>query len=208
MKAAKFAILAFTRMHPSVQSIHLQVDNVVVFSYLVKVCGGYSQQISHRYKQRDLGLLAGQRDHNYSRIPSRCSQQGSRFPVASSERLQRMEVGSQSLSNNMQQVGASRRRSFCFENFPNIHIMEVGSIQQEKGRFSNNLDPSKRICFPPPPPLCANRSSLEQSTKGESDFVANYRSLANTIMIFTTVTTHSANTITSTKNSERFIKSK
>ena len=152
MKAAKFAILAFTRMHPSVQSIHLQVDNVVVFSYLVKVCGGYSQQISHRYKQRDLGLLAGQRDHNYSRIPSRCSQQGSRFPVASSERLQRMEVGSQSLSNNMQQVGTSRRRSFCFKNFPNIH-MKIESIQQEKGRFSNNLGPSKRICFPPFAPI-------------------------------------------------------
>ena len=152
MKAAKFAILAFTRMHQSVQSIHLQVDNVGAFSFLAKMGGGYSQQISHRYKQRDLGLLAGQRDHNYKRLPSRCFQQGSRFLVASSERLQRMQVGSQSLSNNMQQVGTSRRRSFCFENFPNIHIMEVGSIQQKKGRFLNNLDPSKRIC----PPDCYN----------------------------------------------------
>ena len=83
--------------------------------------------------------------------------------------------------------------------------MEVGSIQQGKGRFSNNLDPSKRICFPP---FCINRSSLEQSTKGESNFVANYHSLANAIMISTTVTTNSANTITSTKNSEPFIRSK
>ena len=97
---------------------------------------------------------------------------------------------------------------FCFHNFslgPNIRIMEVGSIQQGKGRFLNNLDPSKRICFSL---FCINRSSLEQSTKGESNFVANYHSLANAIMISTTVTTNSANTITSTKNSEPFIRSK
>ena len=104
-------------------------------------------------------------------------------------------------SNNMQEMGGSRHRYFCFQNFssgPNIHIMEVGSIPQGKRRFSNNLGQPKRICFPP---FCTNRSNLEQSAKGESDFVANYPNLANTIiMVSTTVTTHSANTITSTTN--------
>ena len=34
----KFAILTFTRMHSSVQSlIHLQIDNIVAFSYLVRI---------------------------------------------------------------------------------------------------------------------------------------------------------------------------
>ena len=37
LKAAKFAILTFTRMYPSVQSIHLQMDHIVALSYLVKV---------------------------------------------------------------------------------------------------------------------------------------------------------------------------
>ena len=202
-----FAILTFNQMHPSVQSIHLQMNNIVTLSYLVKM-GGYPQQNSLRYKQRDLGLLAGQRDHNYRRISSSCSQQRSRFPVTSSERHKRMEVGSQCFSSNMQEVGASRHRPFCFQNFssgPNIHIIEVGSIQQGKGRFSNNMDISKRICFPA---FCTNRSSLEQSAKRESDCVANYRSLANAIMVSTTVTTHSANTIASTKNSEPFTRFK
>ena len=54
-------------------------------------------------KQRDLELLSDQREHNYSRIPSWCSQQSSRFLVASSERLNQIEVRSKSFSNNMQE---------------------------------------------------------------------------------------------------------
>ena len=160
----------------------------------------YPQQSSFRYKQKDLGLLAVQRDHNYRRISSRCFQQGSPFPAASSDRLKQMEVGLQSFSNNMQEIGASRRRSFCIRNFPsgsNIHVMEVGSIQHGKEGFSNNMDPSKRICFLS---FCINKRSLEQSAKRKSDFVANHSSLANSIMVSTTVTTHSENAITSAKN--------
>ena len=37
LKAAKFAILTFTQMYPSVQSIHLQMDHIVALSYLVKI---------------------------------------------------------------------------------------------------------------------------------------------------------------------------
>ena len=164
--------------------------------------GQYSCPFIFSNKQKDLGLLAVQRDHNYRRISSRCSQQGSRFPAASSDRLKKMEVGLQSFSNNMQEIGASRRRSFCIRNFPsgsNIHVMEVGSIQHGKEGFSNNMDPSKRICFLS---FCINKRSLEQSAKRKSDFVANHSSLANSIMVSTTVTTHSENAITSAKNSE------
>ena len=96
-----------------------------------------------------------------------------------------MEVGSESFSNNMQEIRASRNKYFCFQNFssvPNIHIMEVGSIQQGRVCFTNNKDPSKRVCFPS---FCSNRLSLKQSAKIESDFVANYPSLANTIMAST-----------------------
>ena len=138
----------------SISSIHTSSNGKYSYPFIFSKDGRYPQQSSFRCKQRDLVLLAGQRDHNYRRIPSRCSQQGNQFPVASSERLQRMEVGLQSFSINMQEMGASRHRSFCFQNFPsgsNIHVMEVGSIQKGKGCFSNNMDPSKRICLPPTP---------------------------------------------------------
>ena len=43
----KFAILTFTRMHSSVQSIiHLQIDNIVAFSYLVRIGGTHSNVLS------------------------------------------------------------------------------------------------------------------------------------------------------------------
>ena len=86
-----------------------------------------------------------------------------------------------------------------------MHIMEVGSIQQGKGRFENIMDSSKNTWFPN---FYCNRSSLEQSAKRESDFIANYHNLANTITVFTAVTIHSANTIVSIKNSEPFIRFK
>ena len=137
-------------MHPSVQSIHLQINNIVTLSYLVKM-GGYPQQNCLRYKQRDLGLLAGQRDHNYSRTSSRCSQQRSRFPVTSSERLKRMEVGSQCFSSNMQEVGASRHRSFCFQNFssgPNIS-WKLDPFSKGKDAFQITWTYRKGYVFPP-----------------------------------------------------------
>ena len=47
LKAAKFAILTITQTHPPAQSIHLQLDNVVALSSLVKMGGGvYPQQSS------------------------------------------------------------------------------------------------------------------------------------------------------------------
>ena len=39
LKAVKFENKSFTRMHPSFQSIHLQMDNLVAFSCLVKIGG-------------------------------------------------------------------------------------------------------------------------------------------------------------------------
>ena len=90
LKAAKFAVLTFTRIEPSVQSIHIQMDNAVSLSYLVKMGAVCPQQNSLRYKQRDLGLLAGQRDHIYSRTPCMCSQQENRFPAVSKERLKQI----------------------------------------------------------------------------------------------------------------------
>ena len=68
LKAAKFAILTITQTHPPAQSIHLQLDNVVALSSLVKMGGwgggGVPTTKFSRYKQRDLELIAGQKDHN------------------------------------------------------------------------------------------------------------------------------------------------
>ena len=46
LKAAKFAILTFTRMHASVQSIHLWLNNVAALSYLIKTGGTHNKVLS------------------------------------------------------------------------------------------------------------------------------------------------------------------
>ena len=71
----------------SISSIHTSSNGQYGCPFIFSKDGEYPQQSSYIYKQRDLELLVGQQDHSYSRISSRCSQEGSRFPVASSERL-------------------------------------------------------------------------------------------------------------------------
>ena len=101
----------------------------------------------------------------------------------------------------MQEVGASRHRSFCFQNFsldPNVHIMEVVSSQEEKRRFSNNWTHLKRYSFPPFA-LIGQVLNKTQEEKATLLLITtawhNHGIHGNTIMVFTTVTTYSANTI-------------
>ena len=39
LKAAKYAIFSFTCMYPKVKSIHIQIDNIVSLSYVIKIGG-------------------------------------------------------------------------------------------------------------------------------------------------------------------------
>ena len=43
LRAAKFAILTFTRLYPTAKTIHIKMDKNVVFSYLVKLGGTRNQ---------------------------------------------------------------------------------------------------------------------------------------------------------------------
>ena len=58
LNAAKFAILAFTQMHPSAQSIHLQMESIVTLSYLVKMGGTHNKVLSDESKEIWCYLLA------------------------------------------------------------------------------------------------------------------------------------------------------
>ena len=46
LKTAKLAILTFTHMHPEVKSIHLQIDNIVVLSYILKIGRTHNKVLS------------------------------------------------------------------------------------------------------------------------------------------------------------------
>ena len=51
LKAAKLAILTFIRMHPEVKSIHLQTDDIVGLSYIVKMGGTHNKVLSDISKE-------------------------------------------------------------------------------------------------------------------------------------------------------------
>ena len=108
LKASKLAILASIRMHPEVKSIHLQMDNIVGLSYIVKMGGrGDPQQSLIGHKQRDLGLLATERHHNYCRVSSWGFESRSRFPVAVYGGLERMETKTADFSGTLQFKGTA-----------------------------------------------------------------------------------------------------
>ena len=46
LKAAKYAILTFTRMFPSAKSVHIRMDNMVALSYLVKMGGTQNKNLT------------------------------------------------------------------------------------------------------------------------------------------------------------------
>ena len=51
LKAVQLAILTFTYMHPQVHSIHLQTDNMVALSYIVKIGGTHNKVLSDISKE-------------------------------------------------------------------------------------------------------------------------------------------------------------
>ena len=145
-------------------SIHTSSNGQYGCPFIFSKDGGYPQQSFLRYKQRDLGLLAGQRDQITAEYFP-----GAHYKEADFQSLAVRDSSKWKLDFNFFQTICRKWEvpdiSFCFQNFPssrNIHIMEAGSIQQEKGRFSSNMDSPKRICFPP---SCINRSSLEKKCK-------------------------------------------
>ena len=64
LKVAKFAMMTFTKMFPTAKTIHLQIDNIVVLSNLLKM-GGHNKILSDL---RNLGLCPSKWDHNYCRV--------------------------------------------------------------------------------------------------------------------------------------------
>ena len=51
LKAVKFEIKTFTQMHPSAQSMHLQMDNLDAFSYLVRMWDTHNKVLSYIGKE-------------------------------------------------------------------------------------------------------------------------------------------------------------
>ena len=107
--ALKFAILIFTK-NLSHLTIHVQVDNKVAPTYLLKM-GTNPQSTASKYQQVNLELSAISSDGNYCRVPSKQIECQSRLGVQECNKLIRLETLSESLSENNQTLRNPNSRS-------------------------------------------------------------------------------------------------
>ena len=104
------------------------MDNIVTLSYLVKMGVTHSKALSDISKEIWDYLLAKGITITAEYLPGAINKKAN-FQSWLSERLKQMEVGLQSLLNNMQEEGAYRHRSFCFQNFPLNHLDILQNMQ-------------------------------------------------------------------------------
>ena len=71
LRAAKYAILSFTRLYPTAKAVSMKMDNVVALSYLMKMGGTQNQLLAEIWEDLlDKGII-----EDYWRVPPRSPQQ-------------------------------------------------------------------------------------------------------------------------------------
>ena len=113
--AVKFAIPTFT--------IHIQMDNKVALSYLLKMGAGvYTQSRVFKNQQVSLALSAVSWDHNYCRIFTNQIECPSRLGVSEFQGSLRLETASKHVSEHNQIFWISNGRPHpgCAINFHNM----------------------------------------------------------------------------------------
>ena len=145
--------------------------------------GGNPQQSLIGHKQRDLGLLATERDHNYCRVPTWGFESRSRFPVAVYEGLERMETKTADFSGTLQFKGDTRHRSFCISSLPPtslLYFLETGPIQQGERCISKVMEITKGICFSTFQP---NSKRVKESSNGPGPALTGNSNLAKSVFV-------------------------
>ena len=110
--------------------------------------GRYSKSVTCIDKQGNLGILNGQRDYNYCRVPPSSPQHA----VVNCEGFKQMEVKSSGVSKLLQVLVDFRHRPFCFQSFPSscrLCSLETGSILQRQGCFQMCMTDKKGYAFTP-----------------------------------------------------------
>ena len=92
LKAEKIAILSFTQNRKHLNSIHVQMENMVGCSFLSSKDGRDNQSRFSSFKITNLELSHIKTDHSYCRAPTRNFECGGRLRVQKCEGLKRMDV--------------------------------------------------------------------------------------------------------------------
>ena len=117
LKAAKFAILAFTQIQKHLNSILIHMENMVAFSYLVKIRGGGGGKQSgfSGIKKKNLELSNIRTDDSYCQAPTKNFEYGDRLRVQKCEGLKRMTHEDGNLPKALLKPRQTRDRSLSTE---------------------------------------------------------------------------------------------
>ena len=148
LKAAHLAILTFTKFQ-IVQRIHVQMDNKIALSYLVKMGGthnkdtlGLSKQIWDYLQSKKITI----------RVPTRSFECDSRLRVPQFSRQERLETLPRSVCKNLSEIRYSQYRPFCIPDVSStssLHGQEARSGKSGNQCHVSTMDKNVLICISP-----------------------------------------------------------
>ena len=111
--AIKLAIQTFSKTLKH-KVIHIQVNNMVALTYLLKMRGTKNLKLGQLAKEI-WDQSSSMWDHSYCRVPFQQTECDSRLGVKKQFGLLRMETSSPVISENLSTEGNPRDRSICFQ---------------------------------------------------------------------------------------------
>ena len=150
LKAVHLAILTFTKFQ-IVQRIHVQMNNKIALSYLVKMVGHSQQRPSWSF-QTNIGLSAVKKDHNHCRVPTRSFECDSRLGVPQFSRQERLESLPRIICKDLSEIKYSQYRPFCIPDVsstPSLHGLEARSGKSDNQCHVSTMDKNVPICLSP-----------------------------------------------------------
>ena len=143
--AVKLAIQTVTK-YRDVKAIHLQVENIVVSTYLMQM--GDTQNLKMVELAKEISLEVG--DHNYCRIPPKRIEFNSSLVISKHCGLLTVDAESSKISESLPDKGLSRDRFVCILSVTsdtNLCCMETRSSQSCNRCISIELVTKSPVCF-------------------------------------------------------------
>ena len=166
--AVKLAVQTFSKTLKH-KAIHLQVDNMVALTYLLKM--GDTKNLKLVQLAKDIwGPSSPMWDHAYCRVPSQQTECDSRLGVKKQFGLLRMEASSPVISENLSTEGNPRDRSICFQIISSDQdslFVETRSIESSSRYLPTKLVPQESLCFSP---ILHDPKGFEQSPQRQSTY--------------------------------------
>ena len=164
LKAVKLGLLTFAKFR-KVQRIHLQMDNQVALTYILKMGKLTTRNFWIWSKIFYLELCTIQKDHDYCRISTKPPQSGIRLAVKECSRQQQVGTLYICVQKNLSENGYGKYRPLSFSNVTPTSLLyglETRSREPSNRCVATNMGRKVPIC------LVSFRSDFSGTKKAEN----------------------------------------